>query len=309
MAPGGAFGGEYIVVDLHDLKGISLHITTRHTKFRFHEHFVQKIALGPVVNGTRYQFPLRAKYERANVDIDALDAPQRAAADPLDDPGAAPEGIDPNNMGESTLGPLHRGMYLRDRRGQKYPVDQWWVRVTLNRRPGVLYRPEGITQDAWRTADTALRKTWVDTFPPRVQGIEPEGVTAKVTRRRELEAKRAKKRARGAAKASTAMVGIGSLLAQTELSVQQQAQESSDDDVASVNIWDSEGDEPSASARLAAHLKQSRRVITRSDRKRPEVATGKAVWEGAESSDCAAISGQPGSADPKNGHAWPRWVS
>ncbi len=91
MAPGGFWGGEYIVVDLHDFKGISLHITTWHTKFRFHEHFVQKIALGPVVNGTRYQFPLRAKYERANVDIDALDAPQSAAADPLGDAGEAPK--------------------------------------------------------------------------------------------------------------------------------------------------------------------------------------------------------------------------
>ena len=116
---------------MSDFKGISLHIMTRHTKFRFHEHFVQKIALSPIVNGTKYRFPLRAKYERANIDIDGLDAPQLAAADPLGDTGEAPEGVDPNEMGTSTLGPLHRGMYGRDRRGQKYPVDQWGVRVTL----------------------------------------------------------------------------------------------------------------------------------------------------------------------------------
>jgi hypothetical protein len=43
MAPGGKFGGEYIIVDLSDFKGISLALTARHTKFRFHEHFVQQI--------------------------------------------------------------------------------------------------------------------------------------------------------------------------------------------------------------------------------------------------------------------------
>ena len=97
---------------------------TRHTKLRFHEPLVEKIALGQIVNGSRYRFPLRAKYERANVDIDALDAPQSAAADPLDVPGNPGEGAGPNNMGQSTLGPFYRGMYGRDRRGQKYPVDQ-----------------------------------------------------------------------------------------------------------------------------------------------------------------------------------------
>ena len=93
------------------------------------------------------------------VDIDALDAPQNAAADPLGDTDEAPEGVDPNEIRTSTLGPLHRGMYGRDRRGQKYPVDKWGVRVTLNHLPGVLYRPEGITQEAWRAADKALRTT------------------------------------------------------------------------------------------------------------------------------------------------------
>ena len=86
------------------------------------------------------------------------------------------------------------------------------MRVTLHQTPGVLYRPEGITQDAWRSADAALRAEWVKSFPRRVQGIEPEGESAKVTRRRELEAKRAGKRARSSAKASVAMAGIGSLL-------------------------------------------------------------------------------------------------
>jgi hypothetical protein len=275
MAPGGAFGGEYIVVDLHDFKGISLHIMTRHTKFRFHEHFVQKIALGPIVDGTRYRFFLRGKYERANVDIDALDAPQNAAADPLGDTGEAPEGVDPNEMGTSTLGPLHRGMYGRDRRGQKYPVDQWGVRVTLKHLPGVLYRPEGITQEAWRVADTALRTTWANTFPRRVQGIEPVGETAKVARRRELEAKRSKQRAKRSANALTAMAGIGSLLGKTELSTTRLNPESTDEDDASVAFWDSEGEAPSASARLAEDLKQKRQMITRKDHKRAK-ARGRA---------------------------------
>ncbi len=110
MAPGGKFGGEYIIVDLSDFKGKSLALTARHTKFRFHEHFVQQVKLGPFENGTRYRFPLKAKYERANVDILALERPQEAAGDPLDDPGPAPVGVDVGDMGTSTLGPLHRGM-------------------------------------------------------------------------------------------------------------------------------------------------------------------------------------------------------
>ena len=50
-SPGGRFGGEYICVDLFDFKGISLAQTTRHTKFRFREHYVQKIVLDNVVSG------------------------------------------------------------------------------------------------------------------------------------------------------------------------------------------------------------------------------------------------------------------
>ena len=73
MSPGGKWGGEYIIIDLADFKGINLHMLTRHTKFRFHEHHVQKIVLPLPVDGVRYKFPLRAKHEKANIDLEALD--------------------------------------------------------------------------------------------------------------------------------------------------------------------------------------------------------------------------------------------
>ena len=106
------------MVDLADFKGISLALTTRHTKFRFYEHFVQKIELSPFENGTRYKFPLKEKYERANTNILAIGRPTEAAGDPLSDPGQPPEGINLEDMGQSTLGPATRGMYGRDRRGK-----------------------------------------------------------------------------------------------------------------------------------------------------------------------------------------------
>ncbi len=211
------------------------------------------------MDSSKYRFPLRAKNERANVDIDALDAPQSAAADPLGDAGEALEGVDPNDMGTSTLGPLHRGMYGRDRRGQKFPVDQWGVRVTLQHTQGVLYRPEGITQEAWRTADAALRAEWVKSFPRRVQGREPEGEPAKVTRRRELEKKRAGKKAKSSANAAIAMVGIGSLLDSYPGGPPgQPSPESSDEEALSICNSDSGAKAPrklpSASAKLADAL-------------------------------------------------------
>ena len=265
MAPGGKFSCEYVVVDVADFKGISLNMKTRHTKFQIYEHYVQKIALGQLENGSHYKFPLRAKYERANVDIDAIERPQEAAADQILVPNEPPPGADPNDMGTSVLGPLHRGMYRRDRRGQKYLVDQWGIKVTLNRRPDVLYRPEGITQEAWRTADAGLRRTWVDTFPPRVQGIEPEGETAKVVRRRELEGRRSKQREKRAQRTSTAMAGIGSLLGKTALTTERHLSDSSDGD--EISIADDEADHcpPSASARLAKNLKVKTRSVQRKE--------------------------------------------
>ena len=74
------------------------------------------------MDGVRYRFPLKAKYEKANIDIEALDSPVAASNDPLD-AGEPPTGVDVGTMGESKLGPIHRGMYGIDRRGQKNPVD------------------------------------------------------------------------------------------------------------------------------------------------------------------------------------------
>ena len=58
MTPGGRFSGKYIVAVLSDFKGVSLEKKTRYTKFKFHEHHVEKIALPNEVDGTRLQFPL-----------------------------------------------------------------------------------------------------------------------------------------------------------------------------------------------------------------------------------------------------------
>ena len=66
---------------------------TRHSKFRFYEHHVQKIVLPLPVDWVRYKFPLRTKYEKANVDIEALDHPVAASNDPLD-AGDEPLGVD-----------------------------------------------------------------------------------------------------------------------------------------------------------------------------------------------------------------------
>ena len=123
MAPGGRFGGQYLVVDRDDFNGVSLDMKTRHTKFKFHEHHVEKVVLPPEENGSKFVFPLKAKYDLANDEIEGRDNPARAAAQPFPDQGVPPPGTDPASMGESVIGPLHRGMYKRDRLGKKYPVD------------------------------------------------------------------------------------------------------------------------------------------------------------------------------------------
>ena len=146
MAPGGLFGGEYICVDLSDFKGISLNMMTRHTKFRFREHFVQRVVLNPGRRGPNYIFPFRQKYERSNVSPDGIDIPTAVAGENIDIPTTAPEGVDLSDLGTARAGPVHRGMYKRDKRGQKYPVDQWGIRVASENDPNRLYRPENVDE-------------------------------------------------------------------------------------------------------------------------------------------------------------------
>ena len=83
-APGGRWGGEYICVDLFDFKGIRLDKKTRYIKFHFREHIVKKIAILPAPDGaSRFRFPLKAKFTRANDTIEGIDDPKEAAKDTL----------------------------------------------------------------------------------------------------------------------------------------------------------------------------------------------------------------------------------
>ena len=111
-------------------------------------------------------------------------------------------------MGESYLGPYHRGMYKRDRLGNKYPVDKWGVRAFFNRDPDKLYRPEEVTENRWKKASIKMRTEWAAMFPPRRQGVHPDGEPERVIRDREMAIKRTAKRKKAIAKAAVATVGL-----------------------------------------------------------------------------------------------------
>ena len=102
-------------------------------------------------------------------------------------------------------------MYKRDRRGRKYPVDQWGVRVWSNRDAERLYRPEEVDEGEWRKAPIEVKQHYCEIFPPRKQGTEPEGEPEKVKRAKALEQDRADKRAKRDRKAAVATVGVGNL--------------------------------------------------------------------------------------------------
>ena len=119
--------------------------------------------------------------------------------------------ITPESMGESYIGPFHRGMYNRDRLGNKYPVDRWNVRVFSNRDPERLYRPEDVTEAQWKKASIATRTGWARMFPPRRQGVMPEGETERVIRDRENGERKDKRAKQVLAKAAVATLGISSL--------------------------------------------------------------------------------------------------
>ena len=56
-------------------------------------------------------------------------------------------------------------------------MDKYGFRVYLNKTPGRMYRPAEIDLEQRNSADKETKKMYVDNFPPRVQGIEPEGET------------------------------------------------------------------------------------------------------------------------------------
>ena len=148
--------------------------------------------------------------------MEAIDAPQTEAAADTDVPAVPPAAADPNDMGTSTAGPVHRGMYKGDKRRQKYRVDQWCVRVASQNDPNRLSRPEGVSEAEWRKANTEQRKRYLTMFEPRVQGIEPDGESAKVVRRRALEEQRAAKRSKRDDHALAVMIGFNSLRTRAE---------------------------------------------------------------------------------------------
>ena len=90
MAPGGKFGGQYVIVDLDDFKGVSLDLKTRHTKFKFHEHHVEKVLLPITRTGSKFVFPMKDTYDRANDSIEGRDSRARAAAEAIPDEGDPP---------------------------------------------------------------------------------------------------------------------------------------------------------------------------------------------------------------------------
>ena len=60
MAPGGRFGGQYIVAPLDDFVGKSLKMTIRHTTFKFQEHHIEKLELPPLEGKeSQIEFPLK----------------------------------------------------------------------------------------------------------------------------------------------------------------------------------------------------------------------------------------------------------
>ena len=159
---------------------------------------------------SQLEFPLKTKYDLMNADFSGRDNLARAVAPAFDDDGVPPQ-IKPESMGTSYIGPYHRGMYARDRLGNKYPVDRWGVRVFFNRDPEKVYRPEDVEESRWRKATPALRAEWAGMFPPRRQGVEPDGETERVIRDRENEERREKKSKKIIARAAVATLGISSL--------------------------------------------------------------------------------------------------
>ena len=83
MAPGGRWSGEYNILDLDDFRGISLDVNTPHTEFGFKYHIVKRVVKHP---STMWQFPVKTKYDKANLNLEARDDPAKAAREDLVQP-------------------------------------------------------------------------------------------------------------------------------------------------------------------------------------------------------------------------------
>ena len=69
-APGGKFGGQYVVADLDDFVGCDLDVHAYHTIFRFWPHHTEQVFLPDV----GVVFPLKKKYDHANSTLEGRES-------------------------------------------------------------------------------------------------------------------------------------------------------------------------------------------------------------------------------------------